>query len=203
MVGRTQRATLIVRAASAITLGLAVGAAASAETLDVSIACRDGVPNGGYELRGADGRLRVAGAFSKGHRTGTFIFWNARGARVAVIPYDDDVKVGTVALWHAPRGASTEGWRKLEAPYADGRRHGITRSWYDNGGPRAEVTYERGALAQVRAWRPNGTEVSEQEARALAARDASADDVQFAALESLVSSNMPTCENSAPYGERG
>src|SRR3982750_2852733 len=64
--------------------------------------CRDGAPNGSYELRTSDGRLRIAGAFAHGRRTGTFLFWAATGARTALIPYDDDAKVGTVALWYPP-----------------------------------------------------------------------------------------------------
>ena len=46
--------------------------------LVVDGACRDGLPNGRYELRRADGRLRVVGAFNHGRRTGSFIFWERR-----------------------------------------------------------------------------------------------------------------------------
>ena len=62
-----------------------------------------------------DGRLRVVGAFAHGRKTGTFIFWNTSGARVAVIPYQDDEKAGTVALWYTVPGARRELQRKLEA----------------------------------------------------------------------------------------
>jgi len=178
----------------------AAASGASAEALDASVGCRDGAPNGAYELRGADGRLRVAGAFAKGHRTGTFVFWNAKGARIAVIPYDNDDKIGTVALWYVPRVGSIDGRRKLEAPYAAGRRHGVTRSWHDNGRPRVELRYEQGMLAEARAWRPNGNEVPERDARMLAERDAAADDAVFAELESIVAAHLPACEESPPHG---
>jgi antitoxin component YwqK of YwqJK toxin-antitoxin module len=191
-------------ALAAAAIVVVVGApGARGERFEPSVACRDGLPAGAYELRDGAHRLRATGAFARGHRTGTFIFWNARGARLAVVPYDEDRKVGTVALWYTERGASTEGRRRLEAQYADDVRHGITRSWYENGRPRADIAYERGTLLQARAWQPNGIELPESGARELAARDAAAEDAQFAELESLVMSNVPACDNSPPYGERG
>ena len=89
----------------------------------------------------------ILGAFAKGRRTGTFLFWASTGARIAVIPYDDDAKVGTVALWYAPATPQGEPRRKLESAYAAGVRHGLTRSWHANGARRAEYLYERGNLA--------------------------------------------------------
>jgi len=204
-VGTPQRAIVMSGAGRSIVGGAAfaiafVAAAATVEPLEVSVGCRDGAPNGAYELRDAKGRLRVVGALAKGHRTGTFIFWNATGARTGVIPYDNDERVGTIALWYPPRGMGGEGGRKLEAPYAAGRRHGVTRSWHDNGRPRAEVTYERGTLVSARAWRPNGTELAPRDAIARAERDAVADEAAFAAIESLVTSHMPACESGTPGG---
>ncbi len=186
-------------AATAVALGGCIGAAA--ESFEVSVGCRDGLANGAYELRSADGRLRVAGALAKGRRTGTFVFWNEQGARIAVVPYDDERRVGTVALWYAPRLAGTQGARKLEAPYAGGRRHGLTRSWHDNGRPRSEVEYEHGTLAGARAWQRDGTELAPDEARARAARDEAADDATLARLDALVANNVPACEADSPRSD--
>ena len=139
--------------------------------LVASGACRDGAPNGAYELRMPDGRLRILGAFAKGRRTGTFLFWASTGARIAVIPYDDDAKVGTVALWYRAGDPQGEPRRKLEAAYAAGVRHGITRSWHANGRRRAEYLYERGSLAAAQAWSESGAPLAEPEARRVAERD--------------------------------
>src|SRR5256885_15931395 len=140
---------------SSLTLLLAACAAAcAAEALAqpyvVVGQCRSGVANGGYEPRTPDRRLRVVGAFAQGHMTGTFIFWSAAGARVAVMPFDNDAKNGTVALWYTPPDSRVEAGRKLEAPYVDDRPHGIVRSWHPNGMPRAEYRYEHGALSDTR-----------------------------------------------------
>src|SRR5438552_17954551 len=78
--------------------------------------CRSGVAHGGYELRTPDGRLRVVGAFAQGHMTGTFIFWSAAGARVAVMPFDKDSKNGTVALWYTPPGGRLGACAKPQSP---------------------------------------------------------------------------------------
>ena len=90
--------------------------------------CREGQPHGAYELRMPDGKLRVAGAFNHGKRIGTFLFWSASGARIALLPFDDDAINGTVALWYLAANAKTEPKPKLEAAYVNGLPAGDTRS---------------------------------------------------------------------------
>jgi len=160
--------------------------------------CRSGVPNGAYELRLSDGRLRVAGAFSQGRMTGTFIFWTPEGARLAVVPLDNDLRNGTIALWYTTRDGRTESGHKLEAPYVDGRPHGIKRSWYANGAQRSESRYERGALLEARAWTPRGSPLPDEEARKLTARDAEADERSYRSLLALVREHLPICEPATP-----
>jgi antitoxin component YwqK of YwqJK toxin-antitoxin module len=167
---------------------------AHAETFDVVGACRSGVPNGAYELRTQDGRLRVVGAFSHGRKTGTFIFWNSSGARVAVIPYQDDGKAGTVAFWHTVPGARRELQRKLEAQYVDDSLHGIKRSWHPRGTSRSEVRYERGRVIDAKAWKDDGTPRTKAEAEAQAATDEVTDNQLFSALEALIRDHPPHCD---------
>jgi antitoxin component YwqK of YwqJK toxin-antitoxin module len=157
-------------------------------------ACRAGVPNGAYELRDADGRLRVVGAFAQGRLTGTFIFWTAAGARVAVLPFDNNAKNGTVALWYVTPDAPLEAGRRLEAPYVDDRPHGVWRAWHSGGAMRAEYRYEHGVLVDARGWTDGGEALSEAAARGQAAGDAEADEQLFAALLGLVAANRPACD---------
>jgi hypothetical protein len=177
----------------ALTLAL-MALTAGAQTLDVAGACRNGVPNGAYELRMQDGRLRVVGAFAHGRKTGTFIFWNASGARVAVIPYDDDEKTGTVALWYTVPGARRESQRKLEAPYVENKLHGIKRSWNPRGTRLAEFRYQRGVLVEARAWDDDGAARPRSEAEAQAATDEVTDQRFFAELEALIRDHLPHCD---------
>jgi hypothetical protein len=179
-------------AAGALVASLTV--VATAEPLNVVGSCREGLPNGGYELRMPDGRLRTVGAFARGKKTGTFIFWTAGGARVAVIPYDDDARTGTVALWYVETSEWIEAGRRLEARYVDDRRHGTTRSWHTNGTLRSEFRYERGALIETHAWTDTGAALPESEARELATRDAESDQALLEALVSVVSDNLPRCD---------
>lgn len=171
-----------------------LAARAAAEPLAVVGSCREGLPNGAYELRMTDGRLRAVGAFAYGRKTGTFIFWTAGGARVAVVPYDSDARNGTVALWYAGTGDRIEAGRRLEARYVDDRRHGITRSWHTNGALRSEYRYERGELIEARAWTETGAALSEGDARGLAIQDAESDQALLGTLVSVVDDNLPRCE---------
>ena len=173
---------------------LAAGEHARAQPYLVAGSCRDGAPNGAYELKSQDGRLRVIGAFAKGRRTGTFVFWSSTGARIAVIPYEDDAKVGTVALWYAPANPRGESRRKLESAYAAGVLHGFTRSWHAHGKRRAEYLYERGQLAAAEAWSESGEPLSAPEARRLAEKDRGTDADFYAGLERMIAENAPRCD---------
>ena len=175
---------------------LLVPALAPAQALVASGGCREGRINGAYEVRTGDGRVRVSGAFARGRRTGTFLFWLSAGTRVAAIPYDDDARAGTVALWYAPAGGNREPQRKLEANYADDALHGPKRSWYPNGNPRAEFRYERGQLVEARAWAEAGAPLPEAEARAIAEHDLALDAEFQATLERIVAEHRPACGNN-------
>jgi antitoxin component YwqK of YwqJK toxin-antitoxin module len=179
---------------TAAMLGVSAPLWAAAADLVASVGCRDGAPNGAYELRMPDGRLRILGAFAKGRRTGTFLFWAATGARIAIVPYDDDAKVGTVAVWHSSSAPDAEPRRKLEAAYAAGVRHGITRSWHANGRQRTEYLYERGSLVAARAWSESGVPLPEPEARRVAERDVAADAEFLSDLERTIAENGPRCD---------
>jgi antitoxin component YwqK of YwqJK toxin-antitoxin module len=187
---------MLAAAVSASMLGAFAGVsvAASASDLVASVACRDGAPNGAYELRMPDGRLRILGAFAKGRRTGTFLFWASSGARIAVVPYDDDAKVGTVAVWYSPSAPQAEPRRKLEAAFAAGVRHGITRSWHADGRRRTEYLYERGNLVAANAWSASGASLAESEARRTAEQDAVADADFLSGLERTIAENGPRCD---------
>ncbi len=194
MVGEASRLNV---ALACCVLALAAGQALAQPYVVVG-QCRSGVANGGYELRMPDGRLRVVGAFAQGHMTGTFIFWTAAGARVAVMPFDNDAKNGTVALWYTSPDGRSEAGRKLEAPYADDRPHGVVRSWHPNGTPRAEYRYEHGVLSDAHAWSDSGVPLGYSDTERLEARDAANDDNFYASLLAVIRENPPSCESDRP-----
>ena len=172
-------------------------AAAGAQTYVVRVACRDGLPTGAYELRNPDGHLRVAGAFEHGRRNGSFFFWTSAGARIAQLPFDQDVMNGTAALWYAKPDASGDGPRKLVAEYRAGRLNGTKRTWYPNGRPRTEVEYANGEIQSAVAWGESGKQWSARASRELALRDAGSDAAHIASLEEIVRSNRGACSADA------
>lgn len=206
-VGATRRCTRMHRLAGVLLLvaGGLVAAQAPAQTpgkgaepsFTVLGACRDGVPNGLYELRGRNGMLRVLGAFHAGRRTGTFIFWNATGGRLAAIPYDEDVRNGTIALWHVGERTAREIGRKLEAPVRSGRAAGTRRTWHRNGTPRTEAEYVRGEVTAVRAWDAAGRELPPAGAARIEKETFEESERYLASLESLVKEHRPDCTSGS------
>ncbi|HZQ62889.1 MAG TPA: hypothetical protein VFC24_16160 [Casimicrobiaceae bacterium] len=192
---RAQRSAIVIALGVATLLSGAVHGAGG--TLVPNGGCRDGQPNGAYELRGNDGRLRVVGAFHDGRRTGTFIFWNGSGARIAAIPYDENVRNGTIALWHVRGRPSHEIGRRLEAPVVKGEPHGVHRAWHLNGKLQYEATYEHGRLASAKAWDANGRALAEAEAQRIALAARKRDEAYVAMLEKMVADHQPRCDDSA------
>lgn len=186
---RLIRATLFI-AASLIAAGIA-GAQSPAWTVDGN--CRDGRPHGPYQLRSGNGQLRIAGAFNEGKRTGSFIFWTADGVRAAHVPYDDDVRNGTVALWYeGPPGREPP--RRFESVWHHGERDGATRSWYPDGRRRSETGYAGGRIAGTIGWTDAGEPVTDAVAHEMAEHDAGVAAAIYANLDALIRDHLPHCE---------
>ena len=175
-------------------IAFAFAGACAAQPFTAEGSCREGLPHGNYELHDAKGKLRALGAFNRGKRTGSFIFWSSDGVRIAHLPFDEDVLSGTLATWYA--GKAREPQRKLEAVYSRGTPNGGKRSWYPNGRLRAEYRYERGELREASATSLSGKALDDAGARELAQSDAAADDAFVASLLALVAAHPPRCEPS-------
>lgn len=190
MVGQAARLILAVAACAA-------ALPAGAQALAVRGGCRDALPHGVYELSMTDGRVRVLGAFNRGKRTSSFLFWTSSGVRVAQIPYDEGTISGTVALWYSIAPPYGDAPWKLQASYANGVLDGPKRSWHPDGKPRGDYAYEGGVLVTAKAWRVSGATMSDAAARAQAAGDALEDARYFATLDAIVDANLPKCEGDA------
>jgi hypothetical protein len=175
-------------------LALVLAGASTAQPYSAEGHCRDGVPHGNYELRDAKGNLRALGAFNRGKRTGSFIFWSSEGVRIAHLPFDEDALSGTLATWYTGKSVG-EPQRKVEAAYAHGKLNGDKRSWYPNGRARSEYRYEKGELRDASATSPAGKALDAADARALAQRDANADAAFVASLLAIVAANPPRCDS--------
>ena len=179
----------------AVALALLWSSACAAQPFVPQGSCRDGQPHGNYELRDTTGKVRAVGAFNRGKRTGSFIFWSGEGVRIAHLPFDEDALSGTLALWYAGKSAR-EPQRKLEAVYSHGRLNGDKRSWYPNGQLRAEYRYERGELREAAATSESGKALAAADAHALARRDAATDDAFVASLLATVAAHPPRCDGT-------
>ena len=187
---------------AALLLGSGAGVAADSR-LTGEGRCRDGAANGAYELKAADGRVRVTGAFRRGRPVATFLFFDPAGVRVAAIPYEDGVKSGTVTLWYPRDAAAAEPRRRLEAAWAADERNGVSRSWHPNGNPRSERTYQRGVLVAAAAWAAGGAPLDDAAARRQADAERATEDAELAALLRLVSEHLPACSCSLPRSAGG
>lgn len=178
-------------------LSLAAGLT-NAQAMAVQGACRDGTTHGAWQLTDAQGRLRVLGAFNRGKRTGSFIYWNASGVRIAHIPYEEDARNGTLALWYQTPTKGLDAQQRLEAIYSGGRLNGFVRMWNPDGRVRGEYLYAAGQLAGARGWDARGRELLEAAARVQAEKDLATHEAYQASLEAIVDHHPPACAANAP-----
>jgi antitoxin component YwqK of YwqJK toxin-antitoxin module len=173
-----------------------------AQRFTVQGACRDGDAHGAWQLTDTNGRLRVLGAFNRGKRTGSFIYWNASGVRIAHMPYEEDARNGTLALWYQTPTKGLDAPQRLEAVYSGGQLNGLVRIWNPDGRVRGEYVYAGGRLVGATAWDARGRELSESQAREQAERDVAAHEAYNVTLETLVARHPPAC-NSAGSAKPG
>ena len=159
----------------------AAPAATACPTASTSCGCRTGgcassgpSPRGGAPGRSCSGRRRRA------HR--------------ASIPYDDDLKVGTVAVWYAPALATADPPRKSETTYVAGgctaRSARGTRTAI-----RAPNCATSTACSSRRAPGPNPARRCRRTRRGAGRRATVASDERFyATLEATIAGHAPRCE---------
>lgn len=174
---------------------------AAASSLAVQGACRDGVPHGAWQVTDANGRPRVLGAFNRGKRTGSFIYWNAAGVRIAHLPYEEDARNGTLALWYQTPTKGLDAQQRLEAVYSSGQLNGLVRIWNPDGRVRGEYVYAGGQLAGARAWDARGRDLPEAQARAQAEKDVAVHEAYQQTLETLVAQHARGCGGAAPKSD--
>jgi len=192
------RASSRPRAALAIAAWLIVSALpARAETFRAEGSCREGVAHGAWQLIGANGQPRALGAFAHGKRTGSFIFWSATGVRIAHVPYDEDAKNGTLALWYDAPARDGPSAQRLEAKFVHGAPDGVTTVWDRDGRRRGEYRYVGGRLVDALAWDARGRALGGERARAQAESDALAHERQYRTLDRLVERHLPRCASDA------
>jgi hypothetical protein len=187
------------RAIAAVTLAvvwIALGCAAVSPppTYQVDAECRGSQPHGRYVALGPGGD-RIEGRYCDGVRCGVFTFYSGPGLKVAELSYRGRVLNGVVHLWYLPHTATgSRHGRKSSSEFADGRRHGDTRTWWPTGVLRSDFAYRQGAMTGGTAWSPEGEELPPDEAMRLAHHDAEADRRLFRALGSIIGSYPPHCQ---------
>ena len=112
---------------------------------------RNGLWDGPYLLRSADGVIVERGSFVGGELSGRVERFHANGSRRHLVEFEHGVAVGEASGWH-PTGE-----RSFVEPYNAGQLHGLKQTWDENGTLTFQGTYQHGkGEGEARAWHPNG-----------------------------------------------
>ncbi|HEY5738488.1 MAG TPA: hypothetical protein VIW27_02125 [Gammaproteobacteria bacterium] len=166
--------------------------AASSDGLSVAAECRNGVPEGKYQIESAQGRVRVKGSFVDGLRDGEFVFYTANGDRMIVLPYTRGLLNGAVKAWHVGAGDANSPL-KLLSDIKDGFIKGRHRTWYENGKPRSDFVIEDGEITAGETWNPDGTVLEIKDRAQFLSAEIQSDFAYYERLEQVMDAHPPTC----------
>ncbi len=166
----------------------------SQASLQVTGECKNGLPEGAYAARSADGILRIEGSYENGLRQGEFTFYTAQGARLIVLPYSQGLIDGTVRAWHAAdSGAHAELTPKLISDIRDGLIEGRHQTWYPDGSKRSSVEIVAGDVVKFEAWNETGANLDIKDVYGFLEADVQGDMQYFENLQRLLVSYQPQC----------
>ncbi len=167
---------------------------ASQASLQITGECQDGLPQGAYAARTADGVLRIEGSYANGLRQGEFTFYTAQGARLIVLPYSQGLIDGTVRAWHAAdSGADSEPKPKLVSDVREGQIEGRHQTWYPDGSKRSSVEIVAGDVVKFEAWNEAGAILDIKDVYGFLEADVQGDLQYFENLQRVLVSNQPQC----------
>lgn len=146
-----------------------------------------GVYHGPVEIWSSPDVRQAAGECRHGKPEGRWTLWDESGTKVAELTYRDGYFEGAVAFWHgAQAGPRLRGKLKARGAFVDGQWHGLTRTYWPDGRVRSERTYETDNLIDAQAFDQQGTALSEEEARKVAAADEEMDNALLDALDEYI-----------------
>lgn len=151
----------------------------------------DGKPEGLFELRDSRGNVQVRGNFQQGRKTGTWIFSDSGGIKVAELTYRDGLRHGPFRMWYGSLAfPESAGKDKVAAAFDGDQLNGDKTRWRKDGSPECKTRFDHGAIINVECWDANGLQMSEAESLKITREELKADEEWFKAMDDWIDGSL-------------
>lgn len=139
-----------------------------------------------FVIRDKQQRIRVDGRVRGGQMDGTWVYFDSRGEKLAVINYKLDQRHGPAHLYYVSADGPAAGRVRMSGSYIDGMPNGMVESRWASGGKKLERDFDRGILQGSRGWSEKGARLSDGAAMAAAIEEGRNEEALLTELENFV-----------------
>ena len=139
-----------------------------------------------FVIRDKQQRLRVDGRVNAGRMDGTWVYYDSKGEKLAIVNYKLDQRHGPVQLYYVTADGPAVGRVRMLGAYDGGSAQGLLTSRWASGGKKLERDFDHGILQGARGWTEKNTRMSDGEAMKSAIEESRAEEALLSELENFV-----------------
>ncbi len=143
-----------------------------------------------FLIRDTQKRVRVDGRVDSGRMTGTWVYYDSYGEKLAVVNYKLDQRHGPVQLYYVTADGPAVRRLRMTGEFVNGAQNGMLQSRWPSGGKKLERDFDQGILQGARGWTEKGARLDDGMAMAAAIKESRDEDALLAELESFVQLQM-------------
>jgi hypothetical protein len=143
-----------------------------------------------FVIRDTQKRVRVDGRVDSGRMTGTWVYYDSYGEKLAVVSYRLDQRHGPVQLYYVTADGPAVRRLRMTGEFVNGAQNGMLQSRWPSGGKKLERDFDQGILQGARGWTEKGGRMEDGTAMAAAIKESRDEDALLAELESFVQLQM-------------
>ena len=139
-----------------------------------------------FVIRDKQQRVRVDGRVDGGRMTGSWLYYDSKGERLASVTYRADQRTGPAELYYVTADGPAVKRQRMHGTYVAGSQHGTFTSNWPSGGKKLERDFDQGILQGARGWTEKGERMSDGAAMTTAIAESKAEEDLLTELENFV-----------------
>ncbi len=139
-----------------------------------------------FVIRDKQQRLRVDGRVDSGRMTGTWLYYDSKGEKLALVTYRADQRTGPAELFYVTADGPAVKRQRMNGAYVAGTQNGMFTSNWPSGGKKLERDFDQGILQGARGWSEKGERLSDGAAMTAAIAESKAEEDLLTELENFV-----------------